>query len=230
MGGDQHIDWTQGARSVLDWWREAGVDVLVDDTPRDWLVRTPKPTEAVVADAPAEARLPDTLDAFAAWRVGPEAPEGAGGVFAEGDRAADLMVVTDFPDGESLMEGAAGRLFERMLAAIGMTRATIYLAPLSTLRPLGGRIAPESMAELADLLRHHVALAGAKRLLVLGQAPSRALLGSVDGANARSLHAINLQGGTVTAVSSLHPRFLVEKPAMKAEAWKDLLLLMGGRR
>jgi hypothetical protein len=29
-------------------------------------------------------------------------------------------------------------------------------------------------------------------------------------------------------VATFHPRFLIEKPAAKAEAWKDLQLLMGG--
>ena len=117
-----------------------------------------------------------------------------------------------------------------MLAAIGLTRESIYLTALSTVRPLGGRIAPEALPQLAELLRHHVALAGPKRLLLLGQAPSRALTGTDAAQGSRSLRAINLKTGTVDAVTSLHPRFLIEKPAMKAEAWKDLILLMGGKR
>ena len=230
MGADQHIDWAEGALSVLDWWQEAGVDIVVADAPRDWLAHGAKPTAVAVAAAPVEAALPGTLEAFATWRVGLDAPEGAGGVFAEGDASADIMVVTDYPDGDDLIGDAAGRLFDRMLAAIGLTRGEIYLAPLSTVRPLGGRIAPEAMPRLAELLRHHVALATPKRLLLLGQAPSRALIASDGGDSRGSLHAINLEGGTVDAVSSLHPRFLLEKPAMKAQAWKDLQLLMGGTR
>ena len=235
MGADQHIDWAGHATSVLDWWREAGVDVLVDDDPRDWLTREAAPVvgpaPGVVAEIVVPAtRLPDTLDAFVARRTGPDAPEGAGGVLAEGDANADIMVVVDYPDGSELIGDAAGRLFDRMLAAIGLTRESIYLTALSTVRPLGGRIAPEALPQLAELLRHHVALAGPKRLLLLGQAPSRALTGTDAAQGSRSLRAINLKTGTVDAVTSLHPRFLIEKPAMKAEAWKDLILLMGGKR
>jgi len=32
----------------------------------------------------------------------------------------------------------------------------------------------------------------------------------------------------VQAVASFHPRFLLERPAAKAEAWKDLQLLIQG--
>ena len=42
------------ALSALDWWREAGVDTLVDEEPRDWL-RAPakaQPAAAVLADGP----------------------------------------------------------------------------------------------------------------------------------------------------------------------------------
>jgi DNA polymerase len=35
------------AQSLLAWWREAGVDLLIDETPRDWLrpVHAPTPEE-----------------------------------------------------------------------------------------------------------------------------------------------------------------------------------------
>lgn len=230
MGADQHIDWAAHATSVLDWWRDAGVDVLVDDAPRDWLARTPAPTPQAVAETPVKAHLPDTLEAFVAWRTTAAAPEGAEGMVAEGDPASQVMVVTDYPEGDGLLGGPCGRLFDRMLAAIGLTRADIYLTTLTTVRPLTGRIAPEALPPLAELLRHHVALVSPKRLLILGQAPSRALTGTDAAQGPRSLRAINLETCTIDAVTSLHPRFLIDRPAMKSESWKDLQLLMGGRR
>jgi DNA polymerase len=33
---------------------------------------------------------------------------------------------------------------------------------------------------------------------------------------------------TVEAIASFHPRFLLERPAQKAEAWRDLQLLIEG--
>ena len=79
-----------------------------------------------------------------------------------------------------------------------------------------------------------LALAAPKRLLLMGNAASRAVLGA-DVARARGrLHGINPKGGTTAAaagtgaVASFHPRFLLERPAAKAEAWKDLQMLIEG--
>ena len=130
------------------------------------------------------------------------------------------------------MSGAAGRLFDRMLAAIGRDRSSIYLVPLCAARPAAARIAPEIEARLGELLAHHIALTAPKRVLLMGNAPSRAMLG-LDFLRARgSLRPVNHEAGTIRgsfeAVATFHPRFLIEQPAKKAEAWKDLQMLIGG--
>jgi DNA polymerase len=40
------------------------------------------------------------------------------------------------------------------------------------------------------------------------------------------LRDFNHDGGTTGVVASLHPRLLIERPAMKAESWRDLQLLV----
>jgi DNA polymerase len=234
MGADQNIDWQGALASTLEWWRDAGVDTLVDDAPRDWLARNPTPAPAIAPPAPApiEAPLPDTLDAFVAWRLSSEAPEGARGpaIPPEGQQGAAIAVVIDCPGDTALLGEDEARLFERMLAAIGLTREAVYLASLTTVRPIGGRIPPEQLGQLGDLLRHHLSLAAPRRVLVMGQAASRALLATDDARPPRNLHAVNLNDVTIEVVPSLSLGVLLKKPALKAEAWKDLQLLMGGLR
>jgi DNA polymerase len=253
MGADQNIDLRTIAASALDWWHEAGVDASIDEAPRNWLAAV-EPVSAAPRAVGARTAvseiiappLPDTLAAFEAWRVGPDAPEAewpGRPIAAQGSAASDIMVMIDLPEREDadsgiLMSGAAGRLFDRMLAAIGRDRESIYLVPVCATRPVAGRVSPEIEGRLNEVARHHVLLARPKRLLLLGNAPSRALLG-VDATRARgSLHAVNLSGGKGTAmdmgndvatqaVASFHPRFLLERPAAKAEAWKDLQMLIG---
>jgi len=254
MGADQHIDWRTAAASALDWWRDAGVDASIDEAPRDWLapIEPPKPVRRAeaVAEAVVAVPLPDTLADFEAWRVGPDAPEAgwpAQPIAAQGPSSSDLMVLIDLPereDGDSgvLMSGPIGRLFDRMLAAIGRDRASIYLVPVCARRPVAGRVAPEIEERLNEVARHHVMLAAPKRLLLLGNAPSRALLGADVMRVRGGLHVINLNGGkgsgadtdqpggngvATQVVASFHPRFLLERPAAKAEAWKDLQMLIG---
>ena len=249
MGANQNYDWHSAATSAIEWWIDAGVDASVGEMPRDWLTAVAAPARpaadrspgAVVAEAPPVAALPDTLDAFLAWRTGDDAPEATwpgAMITAQGPVDAPLLVLVDVPEREddagTLLGGAAGRLFDRMLAAIGQSRATIHLVAVCAKRPVTGRIAPDIEERLGEIARHHIALAAPKRVLLLGNAPSRALLGA-DVAPAReSLRVVNLTGGnkaaTVEAVASFHPRFLLERPAQKAEAWRDLQLLIGGLR
>lgn len=248
MGANQNYDWHSVAASAIDWWIDAGVDASVDETPRDWLAAIVAPPPAARArpgapaavEAPPLPALPDTLDAFLAWRVSDAAPEAAwpGAIIAaQGPADAALLVLIDVPEREdaeacTLLGGAAGRLFDRMLAAIGQSRASIHLVAVCAKRPMTGRIAPDIEERLGEIARHHIALVAPKRVLLLGNAPSRALLGA-DVAPAReSLRVVNLEGGnkavTVEAVASFHPRFLLERPAQKADAWRDLQMLIGG--
>ena len=243
MGADQHIDWMSDVMSALDWWREAGVDTLVEDAPRDWLT-APMPAPAAFAQGavaaavqaePAAAAMPDQLADFIAWRLGDAVPEvewRGVSIAASGPPDAAIMVLVDCPDkddGEAgtLLSGAAGALFDRMLAAIGLSRDTIHLAAVCARRPVAGRMPRETEARLSDISKHHVGLVAPKRLLCLGNAASRAILGAEMPGTRGSLHSFNHKSGETGVVASFHPRFLIEKPVAKAEAWKDLQLLMG---
>ena len=61
-----------------------------------------------------------------------------------------------------------------------------------------------------------------KRILLLGDGPSQALLGKPL-TQARG-HVHKVEG--VRAVATFHPRQLINQPSNKSLAWRDLLLLM----
>ncbi|TXC70947.1 uracil-DNA glycosylase [Sphingomonas ginsenosidivorax] len=239
MGADQNIAWHALAASALEWWQDAGVDMLVDDAPRDWFAAPAPPPPAALAPASTTpvavlepAEMPASLAEFLTWRNSPAVPEALwGGVAfaATGPATAELMVLVDCPerdDGETLLSGPAGRLFDRMLAAIGTTREAVHLASVCAKRPTAGRVHRDVEAQLAAIAQHHVGLIAPKRLLVLGNAASRAIL-ATDLPDARGrLHAFNHKTGKTGTVVSFHPRFLIEKPAAKPEAWRDLQMLM----
>ena len=248
MGADQTIDWRNAAVSVLDWWHDAGVDMLVDDAPRDWfaapeplVIAQPAPDGVPVAPPVAVATMPLSLTEFLAWRTGADVPEaGWNGISlaAEGPADATVMVLADCPDRDDgtdnggagqLLSGASGRLLDRMLAAIGLTRSEVHVAAVCAKRPTAGRIQREVEDRLAEIAKHHIELVAPKRLLLLGNAASRAILGMELQAARGRLHGISHKVGEAGVVASFHPRFLIEKPAAKAEAWKDLQMLMGGQ-
>ena len=118
--------------------------------------------------------------------------------------------------------GEAWELTQRMLAAIGFTGEQAYFANLTCFYSPGAKLSPEQLSDCGDAARRHVGLAGPQRLLLLGDAPARALLGKPL-IEARG-HVHLVEG--VRAVATFHPRFLLTRPSEKARAWSDLLLLM----
>jgi uracil-DNA glycosylase family 4 len=238
--GNDPID-SAAAASVLQWWADAGVDTLIDEEPRDWLRPKPKAEPAPASPAPAaapaepEEALPGQLDLFQAWlrdsdRL-PYAAPAAPRICPSGDPAAGLMIVTDMPSGEdcsagTLLSGETGRLFDRMLAAIGRDRDSIYLAALSCLRSPTGSFTAETAKQCATLARHQIGLVAPKAVLLFGDSAGKALLGlSVAQARGR-WHEIATHHGAIKALVTISPKQLLDNPRLKRLAWEDLQMLI----
>jgi uracil-DNA glycosylase family 4 len=218
------------AYSALDWWAEAGVDTLADDLPRDWLAQAAPAPQAIAAEAkPAAPTLPDTLEAFRAWLLADMSVPGAvrGRIDATGDHSTGAIVVVDMPEAEdrasgTLLSGEIGALFDRMLAAIKLSRSDIYLLPFSPARSTTGRVGDADLAPLTLLLLHHLALAQPKRLLLLGDAPVQALLRTPAARARETVHIVEIGGQPVPTVASIHPRLVHLKRDYRPLAWDDL--------
>lgn len=223
--------------NLLGWWELAGVDTLVSENQRGWLIRNDPTAPAIEEFLPAtpsqSEEMPSSLPDFLAWlKTSPDVPEAAWAgarIVPDAADATEIMVITDMPDLEDMEAGtlfsnAAGRLFDRMLAAIGLQRSAIHLCSLACARPPGGMLEAESGNRLAQIMRRHIALAAPKRVLLLGDKTSRALMAADASEGRGKLQTLNHDNGTVDAVPTFHPRFLIRQPAAKAECWKDLQL------
>ena len=229
MGGNfENVD-AGAVDSLVGWWREAGVEVAVGEAPRGWL-RGDEVVAAPVATAPA-AELPASFDAFRAWLAGssglPMDRAGAVRVAPHGIEGAPVMLISDLPGGEDAAEGrpiggAAYALTVRMLAAIGIEADAAYHASLACFHAPGARIGREELEACAAIARDHIRLARPALLLLLGDAPSRALLGEPLARARGRVHKVE----GVRTVATFHPRWLLQRPSDKALAWRDLLLLM----
>jgi len=218
------------ALSALDWWAEAGVDTLADDSPRNWLAAAPVVTESVLA-APVQAKaaLPDTLADFRAFLLADAGIPGParGRVDASGDAASGIVLVVDMPEAEdrtsgNLLSGEVGALFDRMLGAIKLGRDQVYLIPFSPVRATTGRLGDAELAKLTPLLLHHLALAAPRKLLLLGDAPAQALLHKPAAQARDTVHSIVIGGSNVPTVASIHPRLVHLRRDYRALAWADL--------
>jgi len=234
VGGEVEPIGIAEARSALAWWLETGVDVLVQEQPRDWLAAPSPRKPAAVEPAPiANVVEPsnETLAALQQWLASsahlPMASASAQRILPHGPENAPVMLLTDAPTLDDFsagrpIGGEAWELAKRMLAAIGIAADDAYFASLSCIHAPGKRMSPDEREAAASIARQHVKLAKPKRLLLLGDGPAQALLGKPL-AQARG-HAHKIEG--VRTVATFHPRALINQPSNKSLAWKDLLLLM----
>jgi DNA polymerase len=231
MGGDLDRISAAEAASTLRWWLQAGVDVAVAEVPRNWLERKAEPPNVRPPSPQAVAEALETLHLFRDWLGSapslPLAGAGATRILPHGQEAAPVMLIAEMPAREDAAEGRpiggeAWELMTRMLAAIGIRAEDAYSATLSCFHTPGARLRSEELAECAQIARKHVALAKPRRLLLLGDAPARALVGKPLTAARGHVHKIE----GVRSVVTFHPRHLINRPSDKALAWRDLLLLM----
>jgi DNA polymerase len=192
------------------------------------------PVAVAEAAAAGAATLDDLAKAQAAFDLC-ELKKGARNfVFADGNSKARVMIVGEAPGREEDLEGKpfvgrAGQLLDRMFAAIGLSRTSpdpataLYITNVMVWRPPGNRDPePGEIAMMLPFLKRHVALADPDLLVLMGNTPCAALLGT------RGI--LRLRGKWTEALGRpvlpmTHPAYLLRQPQAKREAWADLLEL-----
>ena len=240
------------ARSYLDWLIELGADEAIGDTPVDRYAladkpKTPAPKPAeITASAPepkaeidpvavaktvasAANDLPALKDALAAFEHC-ELTRGARNlVFDDGTPGARVMVIGEAPGRDEDREGRpfvgrAGQLLDRMLAAIDLSReSSVYITNVLPWRPPQNRDPkPDEIAMMQPFLQRHVELAAPDILVVMGNISCQAVLGKKGITRLRGNWA---EAFGKPVLPMFHPAYLLRQPAMKREAWADLLEL-----
>lgn len=159
-------------------------------------------------------------------------------VFASGNPKASVMLIGEAPGAEEdrLGEpfvGLSGQLLDKMLAAIGLDRQTVYISNVLFWRPPGNRSPTD--AEIASCLpfaEQHIALVQPKILLLLGGIAAKTLLRTKEGItrlHGRWTYYTPCLGQEavrpVRCMPLFHPAYLLRQPNTKRQAWADLLLV-----
>lgn len=155
-------------------------------------------------------------------------------VFEGGRRGADLMFVGAAPSRDDDKNGQAlsgidGILFGKMLAAIGLDRASDvycgFCVPWAV--PGGERPTPLHLKICTPLLHRQIALARPRIVLALGNVAAQHLTGSRQ--TIMQLHGrwtmADFGAGPVHLTALFDPALLREQPRFKRMAWLDLLAL-----
>ncbi|MEJ0025459.1 MAG: uracil-DNA glycosylase [Rhizomicrobium sp.] len=151
-------------------------------------------------------------------------------VFADGNPASGVMFIGEAPgkdeDAAGLpFVGRAGKLLDRMLAAINLDRTSAYITNVMPWRPPDNRNPdPGEVAMCIPFLRRHIELAQPRMLILLGAVSARHVLGLNDGIMKIRGRWLDYRIGTgmVPVMPTLHPAYLLRQPAHKKLAWRDL--------
>ena len=203
------------------------------------VVAAPPPTPIASRAAEAAAAAPDLAalrDAIAAFDGSPLRETATNLVFADGAPESGLMLIGEAPGAEEdrlcrPFVGQSGQLLDRMFASVGIRREDggFYITNILPWRPPGNRTPTDAEINLfLPFVLRHIALVRPQRLVLLGGVSAKTLLRAKEGITRLRgrWQDVAVEGlGTVPALATLHPAYLLRTPAAKRDAWADLLML-----
>ncbi len=132
--------------------------------------------------------------------------------------------------------GRSGQLLDKILASIGLSRATVYIANVVKCHPmrdprdpeLRGNDRPPSVEEIAacrSFLDEQILAIGPRVLVTLGSVPTRVLLATEE-----TITRVRGQwrsyaprgGRPIKLLPTFHPAALLRNPELKKDVWEDM--------
>jgi DNA polymerase len=153
-------------------------------------------------------------------------------VFSDGNPQSRLMLVGEAPGRDEDIEGLpfvgrSGKLLDRMLAAIGLDRGSVYIANVVPWRPPGNRTpTPQETQVCLPFIMRQIELANPDVLVCLGGPSAQTLLGQSGITKIRGRwFTFDTGAREIRAMPTFHPAFLLRSPLQKRFAWRDFLAI-----
>ena len=153
-------------------------------------------------------------------------------VFGDGDPNARLMFVGEGPGADEDVQGLpfvgkSGQLLNNMISAMGLKRDEVYIANVVKCRPPANR-APEPVEAntCAQFLLRQMDVVQPEYVVALGATAAMYVLGVKQSLASLRGRFHDVRGAKLAV--TFHPAYLLRDPRQKAEAWKDLQMVMAG--
>lgn len=192
--------------------------------------RAPKPAAPMSAVGIMEIALrlaasPDLVGGIRAFAGHPLYAGAKNTVVPAGIRpSVRLLVVTDIPSLSDdstgiILSGPEGELFDKMIAAIGLSRADVAVTPLVFWRPAGGRTpTADELKFCRPFVDRIIKETLPKKILLLGSLAAK----EIAGANLPRDHGKQIEN----MIPIYKPEFIIQNPAVKKEVWTALKLVI----
>ena len=143
------------------------------------------------------------------------------------------MIIGEGPGAQEDAEGIpfvgrAGKLLNKMLEAIQLSRSKVYISNVVNYRPPENRRpTDDEIKRYLPFLIAHIEIINPKILLLLGSTALNALIGNEVVISKARGKWIQKEIGSVKPwiLASFHPAFLMRQPEQKKLAWVDLKMI-----
>jgi DNA polymerase len=147
-------------------------------------------------------------------------------VFGVGNPQADLVLVGEAPGREEDEKGfpfvgEAGRLLDRILFAMQLTRQDVYICNVIKCRPPSNRDPqPQEIDCCEPFLKLQLAAIKPRLIIALGRFAAQTLLQTKEPIGRLRGHWHEYQG--IPLMPTFHPAYLLRNPAGKRDVWQDM--------
>jgi uracil-DNA glycosylase family 4 len=191
-----------------------------------------RPVEQLTAEERKQELAALARRVAACERCAPLARSRTQTVFGVGPLDAEVMFIGEAPGADEDREGepfvgAAGQLFNRILATCGLKREEVYITNMLRCRPPGNRTpTPGEVSNCREFLDRQIALVRPRVICALGGCAAQNLLGTTQSLGKLRGHFHDYRGTPV--LCTYHPAFLLphRSPEKKRDVWQDMVLLL----
>jgi DNA polymerase len=147
-------------------------------------------------------------------------------VFGVGNPEADLMFVGEAPGADEDIQGEpfvgrAGQLLTKIIEAIGLTRADVYIANVIKCRPPGNRNPePDEVERCEPFLFQQIDAIKPKVIVALGKFAAQSLLRTTEPIT--RIRGREFQYRNAVLMPTYHPAYLLRNPSAKRDVWEDM--------
>ena len=151
-------------------------------------------------------------------------------VFGDGAEDARLVFVGEGPGYEEDKQGkpfvgAAGKLLDRILEAMHLSRKDVYICNIVKCRPPNNRNPkPEEISTCTPFLERQIMAIKPEFICALGKFAAQTLLQTAAPISKLRGHFHAYHG--IQVMPTYHPAYLLRNPASKRDVWNDMQQLM----
>jgi len=150
-------------------------------------------------------------------------------VFGAGNPSAGILFIGEGPGANEDIQGEpfvgrAGKLLDKILAAIDLDRNSVYIANIVKCRPPENRTpSKDEVAACWWILEEQIKIMQPGVIVALGAPASRTMTGSSEGIG--KLRGTIHRYGDIPVIPTYHPAALLRTDALKRPVWEDMKVL-----